>query len=435
MDIVRSLARLFGAAAISFGITEASFAQTTSTPAGHQHETPVQPVHEHQGSAMPGMSREGSGTSWLPDESPMYVIHKTTGPWMLMFHENLFVQFLYESGLRGSDQFGSVNWGMGMAQRSLGRGKLGLRGMFSAEPLTIRGCGYPDLLASGERCDGEPIHDRQHPHDVFMEFSASYDAPLAGQARWQLYLAPAGEPALGPVAFPHRVSAMASPLAPISHHWLDATHISFGVVSGGVYSHRWKVEGSVFNGREPDEHRADFDFGRLDSVSGRLWFLPTPRLAFQVSIGQLTEAEPAHHDGPPIDVRRATASMTYHHPLEDSSLWATTIAWGNNSESGESSNALLFETTLALRDRDTWYGRAEIAGKNAHDLAIADSDEQFTVAKVQAGYTRYLRRFGAFQPGVGGGVSLGIVPETLKNDYGSRANVGAAVYLTLRPAR
>jgi hypothetical protein len=435
MDIVRSLARLFGAAAISFGITEASFAQTTSTPAGHQHETPVQPVHEHQGSAMPGMSREGSGTSWLPDESPMYVIHKTTGPWMLMFHENLFVQFLYESGLRGSDQFGSVNWGMGMAQRSLGRGKLGLRGMFSAEPLTIRGCGYPDLLASGERCDGEPIHDRQHPHDVFMEFSASYDAPLAGQARWQLYLAPAGEPALGPVAFPHRVSAMASPLAPISHHWLDATHISFGVVTGGVYSHRWKVEGSVFNGREPDEHRADFDFGRLDSVSGRLWFLPTPRLAFQVSIGQLTEAEPAHHDGPPIDVRRATASMTYHHPLEDSSLWATTIAWGNNSESDESSNALLFETTLALRDRDTWYGRAEIAGKNAHDLAIADSDEQFTVAKVQAGYTRYLRRFGAFQPGVGGGVSLGIVPETLKNDYGSRANVGAAVYLTLRPAR
>jgi hypothetical protein len=435
MDIVRSLARLFGAAAISFAITEASFAQTTSTPAGHQHETPVQPVHEHQGSAMPGMSREGSGTSWLPDESPMYVIHKTTGPWMLMFHENLFVQFLYESGLRGSDQFGSVNWGMGMAQRSLGRGKLGLRGMFSAEPLTIRGCGYPDLLASGERCDGEPIHDRQHPHDVFMEFSASYDAPLAGQARWQLYLAPAGEPALGPVAFPHRVSAMASPLAPISHHWLDATHISFGVVSGGVYSHRWKVEGSVFNGREPDEHRADFDFGRLDSVSGRLWFLPTPRLAFQVSIGQLTEAEPAHHDGPPIDVRRATASMTYHHPLEDSSLWATTIAWGNNSESDESSNALLFETTLALRDRDTWYGRAEIAGKNAHDLAIADSDEQFTVAKVQAGYTRYLRRFGAFQPGVGGGVSLGIVPETLKNDYGSRANVGAAVYLTLRPAR
>ena len=365
----------------------------------------------------------------------MYVIHKTTGPWMLMFHENLFVQFLHESGLRGSDQFGSVNWAMGMAQRSLGRGELGLRGMFSAEPLTIQGCGYPDLLASGERCDGEPIHDRQHPHDVFMELSVSYDAPLAGDTRWQLYLAPAGEPALGPVAFPHRVSAMGSPLAPISHHWMDATHISFGVVTGGIYSHRWKVETSVFNGREPDEHRADFDFGRLDSVSSRLWFLPTARLSFQISIGQLIEAEAGDHGGPPIDVVRTTASATYHYPLEENGMWATTVVWGNNSESDERSNALLLETALTLRDRDTWYGRAEVVGKNAHDLAIEDSDEAFALAKVQAGYTRYLRPVGGFQPGVGAGVSVGIVPKTLRDDYGKRANLGAAVYLTLRPVR
>ena len=365
----------------------------------------------------------------------MYVFHKTTGPWMLMFHGNIFVQFLHESGLRGSDQFGSVNWAMGMAERPAGPGKLKLRAMFSAEPLTIRGCGYPDLLASGERCDGEPIHDRQHPHDVFMELAAAYDAPLAGGTRWQLYLAPAGEPALGPVAFPHRVSALASPLAPISHHWLDATHISFGVVTGGVYSQRWKAEGSVFNGREPDEHRAGFDFGRLDSVSGRLWFLPTSRLAVQFSIGQLTEAEEGDHGESPVDVVRTTASLSYHHPLQDNSLWATTVAWGANSESGRRSNALLLETTLTLRDRDTWYGRAEVVGKNAHDLAVADSDEEFAVAKIQAGYTRYLRPFGAFQPGVGAGVSLGIVPETLKDDYGRRANAGAAVYVTLRPAR
>jgi hypothetical protein len=328
-----------------------------------------------------------------------------------------------------------VNWAMGMAQRSWGRSRLQLKAMFSAEPLTIQGCGYPDLLASGERCDGEPIHDRQHPHDVFMELAAAYDAPLAGDTRWQLYLAPAGEPALGPVAFPHRVSAMASPLAPISHHWLDATHISFGVVTGGVYSQRWKVEGSVFNGREPDEHRADFDLGKLDSVSGRLWLLPTSRFALQFSIGRLTDAEEGDHGGSPIDVVRTTASMSYHQPLQDNSLWATTVAWGNNSESNRRSNALLLETTLTLRDRDTWYGRFEIVGKNAHDLAVADSDEQFAVAKIQAGYTRYLRDLGPFQPGVGAGLSLGIVPETLEDDYGNRANVGAAVYVTLRPAR
>lgn len=171
------------------------------------------------------------------------------------------------------------------------------RGMFSAEPWTIRGCGYPDLLASGEQCKGEKIHDRQHPHDLLMEISAEYDAPLKGPVRWQVYGGPAGEPALGPVAYPHRVSAMPNPLAPISHHWLDSTHITFGLVTAGVYANRWKAEASVFNGREPDEERADFDFGALDSFSGRLWFLPTSKLALQVSAGRLTEAE-ASEDGP-----------------------------------------------------------------------------------------------------------------------------------------
>ncbi len=365
----------------------------------------------------------------------MYALHKTAGPWTLMFHESVFVQYLHESGARGDGQLGSVNWAMGMAQRPIGSGKLGLRAMFSAEPVTIRGCGYPDLLASGERCDGEAIHDRQHPHDVFMELSASYDAPITGEMRWHVYGAPAGEPALGPVAFPHRVSAMASPLAPISHHWLDATHISFGVVTGGVYSHRWKAEASIFNGREPDEHRTDIEFGRLDSVSGRIWFLPTARWAVQFSIGQLTEAEQGDHGGPPVDVMRTTASISYHRPLRENSIWATTIAWGNNSESERRSNALLLETTLTLHDRDTWYGRAEVVGKNAHDLAVADSDEEFAVAKIQGGYTRYLPPLGAFQPGVGAGVSVGMVPETLKDEYGRRANAGAALYLTLRPRR
>ena len=221
---------------------------------------------------------------------------------MLMVHGNAFVQFLRESGTRGSQQFGSINWVMGAAQRSAGPGTLGLRAMFSAEPATIPGCGYPDLLASGERCDDEPIHDRQHPHDLFMELAASYDAPLTSRARWQLYVAAAGEPALGPVAFPHRISAMATPLAPISHHWLDATHITYGVVTGGIYGARWKAEASVFNGREPDEHRTNLDLARLDSVSGRLWFLPTSRLAFQVSIGHLAEAEEGDHGASPVDV-------------------------------------------------------------------------------------------------------------------------------------
>src|SRR6266849_5145476 len=181
-------------------------AQTSpSTLDEHQHAAaapePAPEGHDMQ------MAREGSGTSWLPDATPMYAIHWQRGAWQFMAHENAFVQFLHESGDRGDDQLGSINWIMGMAQRNVGPGRLQLRGMFSAEPWTIRGCGYPDLLASGERCQGQQIHDQQHPHDLAMEISAEYNAPLMGGIRWQAYAAPAGEPALGPAAFPHRVSA------------------------------------------------------------------------------------------------------------------------------------------------------------------------------------------------------------------------------------
>ena len=252
-------------------------------------------------------AREGSGTSWLPDDTPMYAIHRQAGAWTLMAHANAFVQYLHESGDRGSHQVGSINWFMGMADRAVGDGHLGFRGMLSLEPWTIRGCGYPDLLASGEVCQGAAIHDRQHPHDLFMELAATYDRPLVGDVRLQLYGGPVGEPALGPTAFPHRISAMPSPLAPITHHWFDATHITFGVVTGGVYGKRWKAETSVFNGREPDENRTNIDFSALDSYSGRVWFLPTNRWALQLSAGHLTEAEASHDDGSRIDVNRITA--------------------------------------------------------------------------------------------------------------------------------
>src|SRR5262249_29821533 len=187
-------------------------------------------VHE-----MAETGREGSGTAWLPDESPMYALHGMKGPWTLMFHENVFLQFLHESGERGDDQLGSANWVMGMAQRNVGRGRVGFHAMFSFEPWSIGGCGDPALVATGGEGKGQKIHDRQHPHDLFMELAADYNAPIAGDVRWQVYAGPAGEPALGPVGYPHRISAMPNPLAPITHHWLDSTHITFGLVTGGVY--------------------------------------------------------------------------------------------------------------------------------------------------------------------------------------------------------
>jgi hypothetical protein len=378
--------------------------------------------------------RDGSGTAWLPDDTPMYALHSQRGPWTLMAHGNLFLQFLYESGNRGANQVGSINWLMGMARRQAGRGRLTLRIMASFEPWTIGGCGYPDLLASGEQCGGQRIHDRQHPHDLFMEVAALYDAPLRGTLRWQMYGGAAGDPAIGPVAFSHRLSALGNPIAPISHHWLDSTHVSFGVVTSGLYTARWKLEGSIFNGREPDEYRTDFDFGPLDSYSGRLWLTPTPRWALQVSAAKLTGAEQGDGASPRIDVTRVTASATYHRLLRDNGLCATTIAWGHNEESGHGSNALVAETSLALHDRDVLFGRFEAVGKTAHDLGVDESLDTFAVAKLQGGYTRYFRTWRGLRPGAGVAASAAFVPQGLESIYGRRVNPGAAVFLTLRPA-
>jgi hypothetical protein len=326
----------------------------------------------------------------------MYAIHGVRGTWELMGLGNTFVQFLDDAGERGHDQLGSINWIMGMASRNIGTSRLGFRGMFSAEPVTIRGCGYPDLLATGEQCDGAPIRDRQHQHDVFMEIAAVYDRPVTGGVRWQVYGGPAAEPALGPVTYPHRPSAMPNLLAPIAHHWLDATHITFGVVTGGVYGNRWKAEASAFNGREPDEERTGFDFAPLDSVSGRIWFLPTANVAIQMSGGHLTEAEPSDDGGPRVDVTRVTASAAYHRLIDEDGIWANTAAWGRNQEEGHGTHAVLFETNFTRADRDSWFGRLEIVGKTAHDLDVPHSlvhdiegTETFTVGKLQGGYVRY----------------------------------------------
>jgi len=169
-------------------------------------------------------------------------------------------------------------------------------------------------------------------------------------------------------------------------------------------------------------------------LSGRAWFLPSPRWALQVSAGRLTDAEAGHDGGPRVDVTRVTASATYHRVLRPGSIWASTIGWGRNQErGGDATNALLAETNLTLDARDTWYGRFELSGKSGHDLAI-DSHDVFTIAKLQGGYTRYLSPLYGLAPGVGGGLSVGFVPESLVPAYGGRVNVGFAVFLTLRPA-
>jgi len=379
--------------------------------------------------------RDGSGTSWLPALTPMYAWHGRTGQWELMAHANVFLQVLHEEAEehRGSSQFGSINWVMGMARRPLGAGRIGVQTMLSAEPATIGGCGYPDLLATGEFCDGDSIHDLQHPHDLVMELAADYERPFAGYLRWQLYAGLAGEPALGPVAFPHRLSAMPNPIAPIGHHWLDATHITYGVITSGVFTDRWKIEGSVFNGREPDEDRWDLDLARPDSFSGRLWLTPTPSLAIQFSVGRLNDAEASHDLTGRLDVTRVTASMSYHRQMAAGSYWASTLAWGRNLEEGEATHAGLLESNLTFDDRHTVFGRLEIAGKSAHDLHVHELEDVFTVGKLQAGYTRYLAPWRGMAPGIGAVFSASVVSPYLAQRYGRRVSPGLGVFLTMRP--
>ena len=409
--------------------------------AGHAQPPAQDEQAQHAGHDMAATTlfspREGSGTAWLPQDSPMYGLHRRAGAWELMGHGNAFLQYLHENAEehRGSDEAGSINWLMVMARRPLAGGRVGLRGMFSLEPWSIRGCGYPDLLATGETCEGDNIHDEQHPHDLFMEAAAEYQRPIRPSLSWHLYAGLAGEPALGPVAYPHRISAMPNPVAPIGHHWLDATHITFGVLTTGLSGERWRAEGSLFNGREPDERRWDFDFAALDSYSGRVTFAPARSLALQVSAGHLKEAEPGHDATEPrVDVDRVTASAMYHRTFGGGGVWATTAAWGRNLEQGEATHAALLETSLTLDGRHTWFGRGEIGGKAAHDLDVHESEDVFTVGKLQVGYVRYLAPARGFQLGVGGAVAGSFLPEALAPRYGGRVRPGFAVFLNLRPA-
>jgi hypothetical protein len=382
-------------------------------------------------------SREGSGTSWLPDESPMYMFAWLRGGWELDAMWNVFLQYVDDRGPRGRSQLGSVNWVMGMARTELGGGQLRARAMLSVEPWSVGRCGYPDLLATGELCRGSPLHDTQHPHDAPMELSAGYAHAVSSAIAVDLYAALAGEPALGPVAFPHRPSAMPSPIAPMTHHWMDSTHISFGVVTAGVYGRRWKAEGSAFNGREPDDRRWDLDLGPLDSFAGRVWFVPDGHWSLQASAGFLREVEEGIAGALRSDVTRTTASAIYARNLGMRGTWTATAAWGRNSEHGKGTNALLLETAVDPDGRNVAFMRLEAAEKSPEALVLGNGEESRLVGKATLTYVRQVPiALGTGRQlllGLGAGLSLSAVPSSLEPAYGSRFPLGFEVFLSTRP--
>jgi hypothetical protein len=379
-------------------------------------------------------TRMGSGTTWLPDSSPMHANHKMLGDWTVMLHGVAFLEYDKQYTKRGDDQLGIVDWEMVMAMRRIGTGLLHLHGMASLEPATIGARGYPLLLQTGEAYKRQPLIDRQHPHDLFMELAAIFEQPVAGDLAISLYGGAVGEPALGPVAFMHRPSAQSDPFSPLGHHWQDATHISYGVATAGLYSRRWKLEGSIFNGREPDENRWDFDFRTLDSYSGRLTVNPTGRWSLAGWYGFLESPEELHPDE---SVHRYGTSALYSGRGWRGGEWATLLMWGANAHGGRTENSAVFESNLEIGRHNTVFGRYEYVRKSAEDLVVAGAppDQEYDINSLVAGYIREVASIPGGTIGLGFRGSVNVIPRNLEPTYGTRTPSGFAVYLRVRPKR
>ena len=388
------------------------------------------------------MGQMGSGTSWQPASSPTYMWHARAGQWLLMLHGEAKIGVNRQGGPRGVTKFESQNWLMPMAFRRVGRGTLQLRGMFSVEPLTFSGAGSPQLFQTGEVYQGRPIRDFQHPHDLFMELSAQYTLPLGERGTWFAYFGYPGEPALGPVAFMHRPSASENPTAPLSHHLQDSTHITFGVFTTG-FTYRWlKVEGSVFNGREPDDRRYNFEANPWTSRSARVSVAPSRNWAFQFSHGFLKNPE-FFGEG---DTRRTTASAQYNRPLPRGN-WATAFVWGRNREEhgGEvfRLNSYLLESTLNFLRRNYLYTRLELVDREGDDLLTHEELHEvgfgegahpvFRVGAYTFGAARDLWTTDKLSVALGGDFTFYSKPDVLDSLYG-RNPTSYKFFLRFRPA-
>lgn len=372
--------------------------------------------HDHHARGTLGnypMARDAGGTSWQPEASGMDGVHRRVGRWALMAHGFLNGGFDHQGGKRGGDAAYTASMFMGSAQRPLGPGELTVRAMGSADPL-LSPRGYPLLFQTGESEDGvTPLVDRQHPHDLVMEASAGYSLPLGPGKSAFAYAGLPGEPALGPPVFAHRASGRAMPDAPISHHWLDSTHLSYGVATLGAVLGPFKIDASAFNGREPDHRRLGLEPARFDSRSARLSYNPDPHWSLQVSRGRLVNPEPLE---PGVSVDRMTASASFASDVAGRPL-AATAAWGRNAHRpGPTLDAFLAETTLRLTKAAELFFRFEQAEK--HGLHERHGQEAFSVRKWSAGAARDLFKLASVRYGVGAMASLNRPPSELKHAYG-----------------
>jgi hypothetical protein len=331
------------------------------------------------------MNRNGSGTGWLPDASPMYGYMLHSKKWMYMIHGNIFIRYnnqdIGNKGTRGDRKVDAPNWFMAMGQRRVGKkGLFHFNAMFSLDPL-FGGDGYPLLFQTGETYHDKPLVDRQHPHNLFSELSVAYTQSFTKDIDAFIYVGYPGEPALGPVAFMHRPSSLNNLDSPLGHHWQDATHITFGVATIGFRYKIIKLDGSLFTGREPGESRYGLDKPRFDSYAYRLTINPVRTLSAQVSRAFIKSPEALEPDE---DVDRTTASVIHSFPLAGENHFLTsTFVWGYNDRGGDhQERSYTLESNLQL-DRLALYGRFENVEKSAGELRL-DQFEDHALFEINA---------------------------------------------------
>lgn len=378
-----------------------------------------------------------SGTAVNPASAPMPMIMAHFGKWNTDLMGTGFAVDTQQSGPRGGDKFYGLSWMMASAEHRVGpRGAFETDLMLSLEPATVTGRSYPELFQTGETAFGVPLADAQHPHNFIMGLGFHYVRQLSEATQLDAYFAPVGDPALGPVAFPHRASAAELPLAPLAHHWQDSTHIADEVVTLGISHKKIKLEASGFYGSEPGENRWTIQTGPINSWSARLWFFPGRNWAMQVSGGRLAHPEALE----PGDVVRTTASLHYSRPMQGS-VWSTGFIWGRNHSTAthRDLNSYLVESVLPVRAGNFLTGRAEMVDKDELFAAQPALEQQlnpvagstFRIAAFTLGYTHDLRLWRAVQTGVGADFTAYAVPAAIQPFYGAHL-LGASLFVRFR---
>ncbi len=376
------------------------------------------------------LAHTSSGTSAQPDSTPTPMLMTMKGSWRLMFHATVFLVDQQQSSPRGGDKFFSTNWFMPMAQRRLGPGTLTLRTMLSLEPATVTDRRYPLLFQQGETAYGNPIADGQHPHDLFMELAALYDLHLGERSLLSFYVAPVGDPALGPTAYPHRASASEDPVAALGHHQEDSTHIADDVVTLGFTHKVARLEFSGFHGREPGEDRWNIDQGKIDSWSTRITIQPGQNWSGQYSYGRISSPEALY---PTENQERMTASIMYNRPLRNGN-WASTLLWGRTRslQDGSIYNSYLLESTVRFSTKNYAWTRIENAERSS-ELLLGENPlppgfHEEPIGFVQAytiGYDRDFDIIPDLASAIGAQVTTYGVAERLLPIYGARIRSGS----------